>query len=332
MSISVSTSITQNRSHIYVLLGAITVLSLALLGSLSMEASTGVQAKSDLSARISIHEDEVGRGDTQKVMVTVSDKDDKDIKIDDADVELSVYPPESDTTTAEDNTNNDGEANFKIKIDNDAELGTYDIKIKVSKSGYNTETEESSFDVVGSGDKDDDNGSDDNDGGNDKNKAKDNDGNNNSDDNAGGNDDDNEDNDESDDGDQNISQGNACGNGLLSTNVLCQNVANQLQGDGNAINIIAIQTGGNEKTNMGMDEGGSDGGGYGGHVSSQSSLSSPSLPSSTSTFPSSSDTLGGQDQTTSKSNEESLASIVNEYRQARIDEAIELRMKYLTGW
>ncbi|HZD34955.1 MAG TPA: hypothetical protein VE130_07095 [Nitrososphaeraceae archaeon] len=331
MSISISISVTQNESHIYIFLGVTALVSMALLGSMSAHSQIEVQAVSDLSIKISTHEDEIERGETQKISVTVSDKDDRDVKITDAKVKLTVYPPESDSTTADDKTNNDGEANFKVKIDDDAELGTYDIKIKVSKSGYDTKTKESSFDVVGSSstgedDNDRSNDSNDNNGGsNDKKGAKDS---NNNDDDAGDDNDDNKGNDK----EQIVSQGNACGNGLLSTNILCQNVANQLQGDGNAINIIAIQTGGNEEPNMGMG-GSSSGGSYGGHVSNPSpSPSSSSSSSSSSSLPSFSDTSDGHDLTSSLSNDESLASIVEEYKQARINEAIELRLKYLNVW
>lgn len=37
------------------------------------------------------------------------------------------------------------------------------------------------------------------------------------------------------------SEANDCGNGELPLNVFCQNVASQIEGDGNAINIIALQ-------------------------------------------------------------------------------------------
>jgi len=276
-----------------------------------------------LSIKISLHEDEVERGETQKVTVTVSNKDDRDVKIANAKTMFTVYPPEDDRTTANDKTNDEGEANFKVKIDDNAELGIYDIKVKVSKSGYDSATEESSFEVVGSPSQQTDSGNDD-DSGNDNNDVNDN-----KDDdekNTGDNDDD-DDNKDMDNKEQAITQGNACGNGLLSTNVFCQNVANQLHGDGNAINIIAIQRGSN-----GMR--GNDGG-YGGHVSNPS-LSSPppSLPSSSSSssLPSIPETSGGQDRIVPLSNDESLASIVERYKQARIDEAVELRMKYLNRW
>ena len=40
---------------------------------------------------------------------------------------------------------------------------------------------------------------------------------------------------------QAASQANACGNGELPLNVFCQNLLSQIQGDGNAVNIIGVQ-------------------------------------------------------------------------------------------
>jgi hypothetical protein len=40
---------------------------------------------------------------------------------------------------------------------------------------------------------------------------------------------------------QAVSQVNDCGNGELPLNVFCQNLAAQLQGDGNAVNVIGAQ-------------------------------------------------------------------------------------------
>jgi hypothetical protein len=40
---------------------------------------------------------------------------------------------------------------------------------------------------------------------------------------------------------QALSQANACGNGFLPENVFCQNLASQIQGDGNSMNIIGVQ-------------------------------------------------------------------------------------------
>ena len=40
---------------------------------------------------------------------------------------------------------------------------------------------------------------------------------------------------------QALSQANACGNGEMPIDVFCQNLASQIQGDGNAMNIIGVQ-------------------------------------------------------------------------------------------
>ncbi|MFZ0325958.1 MAG: hypothetical protein WBP64_03930 [Nitrososphaeraceae archaeon] len=39
---------------------------------------------------------------------------------------------------------------------------------------------------------------------------------------------------------QSIAQANVCGNGNLPLNIKCQNLANQIQGDGNAVNVIGL--------------------------------------------------------------------------------------------
>jgi hypothetical protein len=41
---------------------------------------------------------------------------------------------------------------------------------------------------------------------------------------------------------QSTSQANACGNGVLSTNVACQNIDSQIQGDENGVAITGQQT------------------------------------------------------------------------------------------
>ena len=40
---------------------------------------------------------------------------------------------------------------------------------------------------------------------------------------------------------QAASQANACGNGKLPLNIFCQNLLSQIQGDGNAANVIGVQ-------------------------------------------------------------------------------------------
>ena len=104
---------------------------------------------------VDVEDNEINRGDTQHITVTVFN-DDTDNHVSDADVELTVYPPDSDLTSAEDETDDDGEATFDVEIDDNAETGTYDVDVKVSKDGYDTKTVSTSFDVVRSGDDNDD--------------------------------------------------------------------------------------------------------------------------------------------------------------------------------
>lgn len=104
-------------------------------------------ADKEFDVDVDIEKDFIKRGDTQDITVTVRN-DDTDKRISDADVRLTVYPPDSDSTSATDDTDNDGKAKFKVKIDDDAETGEYDVKIRVSKDGYDTKTVNTSFDVI----------------------------------------------------------------------------------------------------------------------------------------------------------------------------------------
>ncbi len=104
---------------------------------------------------VDIEDNEIKRGDTQHITVTVKN-DDTDNRVSDANVKLTVYPPDSESTSAHDETDNNGEATFDVEIDDKAETGTYDVDIRVSKDGYDTKTANSSFDVVRSSGSDDD--------------------------------------------------------------------------------------------------------------------------------------------------------------------------------
>jgi 5-hydroxyisourate hydrolase-like protein (transthyretin family) len=283
---------------------AITALTLfAVIGSVSFDNIKNVYAAKDLNVKVSLDDDDIERGNTQKITVMVTEDGNAKDKISGADVKLAVYPPETDSTTAKDETDEDGKADFDVKISDDAEYGTYEVEVKVSKDGFNTKTEDSSFEVTGSGDNDneDNNGGDghENDDGDDSNKGHDSD---------SGNNDDGESN------DQALSQGNACGNGVLSTNILCQNVANQLQGDGNAINIIAVQNGGGDDESA-LENGLSN--------PPLASTSSPSVPPTQQSNQQSSSLISGS------TNDESPESIIDQYEQARLDHAIQTRLNYL---
>jgi hypothetical protein len=76
--------------------------------------------------------------------------------------------------------------------------------------------------------------------------------------NRNNNNNDNNDNNDNNNNDQVqvVSQANVCGSGSGSSNVNCQNLASQIQGDSNAVNVIGVQTG--------EEDGSSSNGGQGG--------------------------------------------------------------------
>jgi methionine-rich copper-binding protein CopC len=284
------------RSQIYGVWIAVAIIIIFVTGSITAFENFGTAyGTNDLSVSVSTEDDEVNRGDTQKVTVTVTEDDDSNNEISGADVKLTVYPPDSDSTKAKDETDEDGKATFDVKIADDAEYGTYEVKVRVSKDGFSTKTDETSFKVTGSGnnaDDDDDDANDDYNSHDDKGRGSDGKG-------KGHGEDDNDESSE-----QVLSQGNACGNGILSTGILCQNVANQLQGDGNAINIIAIQNGGENDDDNGQIKN---------HLNSASSSSSiPVLQSNI-----------------KQPEADTIDSIVDQYEQDRIDRAMETRLNYL---
>src|SRR5918996_4197899 len=304
-------SLCTKRSEISGAWIAITVLALFLVvGSVSFGNSKNVYAVNDLNVKVDVDDDEIERDKTQKITVTVTKEGNSDDAVEGADVKLTVYPPETDSTTAKDETDEDGKANFDVKIADDAEYGTYEVKVKVSKDGFNTNTEDSSFEVTGQGNNEndethDDESHEDESSGKDDDDDEDNDNNNN-----GGHDSDNGENYDGESNSQALSQGNSCGNGVLSTNILCQNVANQLQGDGNAINIIAVQTGEEPKNEV-------ENGISNLPVSPSSSVSPGQHAIQQPHVPSESPNYG------------SAESIVDRYVQARLNHAVETRLNYL---
>jgi hypothetical protein len=156
---SLEEAMTTNSLSLFVLVGLLGTLLLSFSGFSSAYASTSDE---EFDIEVNIDEDPIKRGDTQDITVIVRN-DDTDRTVSDADVKLTVYPPDSDSTSATDETDDDGEADFKVEIDDDAETGEYDVKVRVSKSGYDTKTVNTSFDVTNGhhhddNDDDDDNG------------------------------------------------------------------------------------------------------------------------------------------------------------------------------
>lgn len=135
-----------------------TFLSLLLAGSaistmIPDPITNPAYAVEEFDIDIGVEDNDIERGDTQHITVTVRNDDTND-RVSDAEVRLTVDPPDSDSSSDTDETDNDGEARFDVKIDDDAETGDYDIDVRVSKNGYDTKTVSTSFDVI-RGDNDD---------------------------------------------------------------------------------------------------------------------------------------------------------------------------------
>jgi 5-hydroxyisourate hydrolase-like protein (transthyretin family) len=132
-----------------------TIVTLSLLFALVSNAINvpilfqSAYAIEEFDIDVNVEKDGIERGDTQHITATVLNDDTGD-RVSNADVKLTVYPPDSDSTSAEDETDNGGEARFDVEIDDNAETGTYDVDVRVSKDGYDTKTVSTSFDVVGS--------------------------------------------------------------------------------------------------------------------------------------------------------------------------------------
>jgi 5-hydroxyisourate hydrolase-like protein (transthyretin family) len=150
-------------SLLFALVGMLSTSYLADGSSGSNGLPFAFAADKEFDIDVDIEKDQIKRGDTQDITVTVRN-DDTGKRISDADVRLTVYPPDSDSTSATDDTDDDGKAKFEVKIDDDAETGEYDVKIRVSKDGYDTKTVNTSFDVIKKHHHDDDDNDDDGDG------------------------------------------------------------------------------------------------------------------------------------------------------------------------
>lgn len=125
-------------------------LSILLAGSVVLNHNLVIKlayAIEEFDIDIDMEDNEIERGDTQHITVTVRNEDTNN-RVSDADVRLTVDPPDSDSSSATDETDGDGEARFDVKTDDNAETGNYDVDIRVSKNGYDTETVSTSFDVI----------------------------------------------------------------------------------------------------------------------------------------------------------------------------------------
>ena len=253
-------------------------------------------AQKEFEMRISVDQDPIKQGDTQKITVTVRDANTNN-KISDAFVKLAIDTPSGKVATGSSHTDDNGQTTFNVRISSDADTGTFNVAARASENGYASKTVTTSFEVIG----------------NDNNNNNNNNNDNNNNDNGGHNNNDHSghnhngaNNNNNNDQVQVISQSNVCGNGKLASDVKCQNIgnqiqsgghnsggggkhgqsqstaqanvcgngkgasdvncqnlANQIQGDGNAVNVIGVQSGGGgdggSSHGDGSDNGGNDG-------------------------------------------------------------------------
>jgi uncharacterized protein YfaS (alpha-2-macroglobulin family) len=96
-----------------------------------------VYAVEEFDIDIDVENNKIKGGDTQHITVTVSN-DDTNNKVSDAKVRVTVDPPDSESSSATDETDNNWKARSDVKIDDNAETGEYDIDVRVSKNGYDT--------------------------------------------------------------------------------------------------------------------------------------------------------------------------------------------------
>src|SRR5690348_669753 len=243
--------------------------------------------------KISVDQDPIQTGDTQKITVTVRDANTND-KISDAFVKLAIDPPSGKVATGSSHTDDNGQTTFNIRISSDADTGTFNVAARASANSYASKTVTAPFEVISS----------DNNNNNDNNN-QDSGAHNNNDHNGHNHNGANNNNNNNNDQVQVISQSNVCGNGNLANDVKCQNIgnqiqsgghnnghghhgqsqsiaqanvcgngkgasdvncqnlANQVQGDGNAVNVIGVQSGGgggnDDSHNDGSDNGGNAG-------------------------------------------------------------------------
>jgi hypothetical protein len=118
-----------------------------LSGSAIANHSNEAYAIKQFKVRVLLNQDPINRGDTEKIKVTVKDQS-TNSAISNALAKLTVTSPIGDSDTASARTNSNGQTTFNVNIDPHAKTGTYHLQVKVSKSGYQTSTVNTTFDVV----------------------------------------------------------------------------------------------------------------------------------------------------------------------------------------
>ena len=92
-------------------------------------------AQKEFKMRISVDQDPIQQGDTQKITVTVRDANTND-KISDAFVKLAIDPPSGKVATGSSHTDDNGQTTFNVRISSDADTGTFNVAARASENGY----------------------------------------------------------------------------------------------------------------------------------------------------------------------------------------------------
>ena len=109
--------------------------------------TTNATTAADLNIEIDVENDPIVRGNIQTIDVIVSDENTQE-KIANATTDIRVFYT-TDFDKAESGlTNNDGIATFEIEIGPGSNPGNFDVTSTVKAAGYNTETAETTFEVI----------------------------------------------------------------------------------------------------------------------------------------------------------------------------------------
>jgi hypothetical protein len=120
--------------------------------SSSSESSNGNSGSSpttgaDLDIEIDVENDPLVRGNLQTIDVIVSDENTQE-KIANATTDIRVFYTSDFDKSESGQTNNDGIATFKIEIGPGSNPGNFDVTATVNAVGYNTETDQTTFEVI----------------------------------------------------------------------------------------------------------------------------------------------------------------------------------------
>lgn len=119
----------------------------ALSGSSNDNSDSSSTTGADLDIEIDVKSDPLVRGNFQTIDVIVSDENTQE-KIANATTDIRVFYTTDFDETESGQTNSDGIATFEIEIGPGSYSGDFDVTTTVNAVGYNTETAETTFEVI----------------------------------------------------------------------------------------------------------------------------------------------------------------------------------------